>query len=126
MVFDDIRTALIITLSILVVVLLARRFRDRIMQRDMPAKMHAEIRKLEVAYHPARLRVQVHVPVTGPIRTSLLDEGHRTIHEWEEQSLDHGLHTVERLLPEMPDGYHFLEMSSATQRTVRRFRLQRA
>lgn len=123
---EDLRTALIITLSIVVVVLLARRFRESVLRRDLPVRIHVEIRRLEVAYHPARLRVQVHVPKAESVRTSILDMEHHTIHSWGEESLDQGLHELERTLPELQDGFHYLEMSSDTQRTVRRFRLQRA
>ena len=40
---DLLRNALLITLSILVLVLLFRRFRQRVLLRDMPAPRHAEL-----------------------------------------------------------------------------------
>jgi hypothetical protein len=48
------------------------------------------------------------------------------LHTWDEQHLASGAHTVERWLPVMTDGPYFLEMYTATQRTVRQFRLQQA
>jgi hypothetical protein len=37
-----------------------------------------------------------------------------------------GNHALEQELPELSDGVYYLELTSATQRTVRQFRLQQA
>lgn len=120
----SLRTALLITLSILLVVVLLRRFRRRVLAKDLPVNSHAELLKLEVAYHPARLRVQLHVPQDQIVHTALLDVADHHVHTWVEVPLSAGLHTIERILPELIDGLHHFEMRTTTQRTVRQFRLQ--
>ena len=122
----NIRTALLITLSILLVVILWRRFRQRVLANDMPAPLHAELLGIQLAYHPARLRVDLKVPREQLIQTRLLDQAHAPFHTWNEERVKTGTHTLERDLPSMADGVYFLEMATATQRTVRQFRLQQA
>lgn len=123
---QTIRTALLISLSILLVVVLLRRFRRRVLAKDLPVNSHAELLRLEVAYHPARLRVQLHVPEDQIVHTALLDAADHHMHMWVEVPLNAGTHTIERLLPELGDGMHHFEMRTTTQRTVRQFRLQQA
>lgn len=122
----NVRTALLITLSVLVVVILWRRFRQRVVANDMPAPLHAELLGIELAYHPARLHVHLKMPSQQEIRTALLDAEHRAMHHWPQETLKAGEHRTERALPTLPDGLYHLEMSTATQRTVRQFRLQQA
>ncbi len=119
------RTALLITLSILLVVILYRRFRQRVMLRDLPVVSHAELVALNVAYHPARLRVLVKVPTKQELRMHVLSLEHERVHTWPSSTQGPGEVQVELVLPELPDGTYNLEMSTSTQRTVRQFRLQR-
>jgi hypothetical protein len=123
---QTIRTALLITLSIAVVVLLWRAFRRSVMQRDLPAVQHAELINVEVVYHPARLHVLVSVPGAQDIHVALLDGQHRAVHHWALVRLDQGSHELEYGLPALEDGLFYLEVSTATQRTERQFRLQQA
>ncbi len=120
------RTALLITLSILLVAVLWRRFKRTVMANDMPAPMHVELVRLEVAYHPPRLHVVLSVPSEQHIATGLLDHGHTHIHGWQDKKLAPGVHTLELPLPTIVDGAYFLDLTTATQRTVRQFRLQQA
>ncbi len=120
----NVRTALIVSLSVLVLVILWKRLRQYILTKDMPAPLHAELIGLELAYHPARLRVVVKVPGPQKILTRLLDQQHVPFHTWDEAQLQTGEHSLERTLPPLADGIYFLEMATATQRTVRQFRLQ--
>lgn len=120
------RTVLLITLSIAVVVLAARRFRRWVLLRDMPAILHAEVLALEVMYHPARLRLEVKVPRQQRIHATLLDPHHTALHQWDDATLAPGTHTMELALPPLADGDHVLEVSTATQRTFRTFRLRTA
>jgi len=121
-----VRTALIITLSILLAFLLFRRFRRAVQRKDVPVPSHAELLSVELAYHPARLRVLLSVPGQQPVRTALLDAEHHVLHQWEEDGLEKGRHMVERELPPLADGRYYLEMRTATQRTVRQFILRQA
>jgi uncharacterized membrane protein YhiD involved in acid resistance len=121
---NTIRTALIITLSVLLVLVALRRYRRWVMRRDMPAPLHAELIELHVEYHPARLRVVIAVPRDQVIHTALLDADHVHVHHWADMPLERGDSTVDLTLPTLDDGYYHLEMRTATQRTVRRFRLQ--
>ena len=121
----NLRTALIITLSILLVAVLWRRFKRKVVATEMPAPLHAELIALEVEYHPARLHVVIHVPGEQVIRTRLLGAVHNALHEWEQSKVGQGEVKLQLLMPEVQDGTYHLEMSTATQRTVRQFRLMR-
>lgn len=118
------RTILLITLSVLLVVVLYQRFKRKVKAEDLPAPTHAELRALDVAYHPARLLVLVHLPAEQALRTALTDADHRLIHAWPEEMLPCGNRRFERALPQLESGTYHFEVSTSTQRTVRRFRLQ--
>lgn len=118
------RTALLITLSILLVIVMWQRFRRSVMAKDLPAPQHAELIKLEVAYHPVRLIAVIHLPSAQRIATSLADEKHQRITSWAEETLEAGTHRIERSLPELSEGSFHFEVATATQRTIRRFRHQ--
>ena len=120
------RTTLLITLSILLIVVLLRLFRRRVMARDLPVNSHAELLRLEVAYHPARVIVLLRVPNDQIVHTALLDPQDHHAHIWLEEPIAAGTHTIERQLPLLADGLHHFEMRTTTQRTVRQFRLQQA
>ena len=92
--------------------------------RSHPAPAHGELKALTVAYHPARLEVQLNVPLDQIIGTGILDEAHRPVHKWEGKPLASGVHRLALDLPALKDGSYFLEMTTSTQRTVRQFRLQ--
>jgi hypothetical protein len=121
---ETLRTALIITLGILVLVLAFRRFKQFVLAKDMPAPLHAEVLTLTVAYHPARLFVELAVPEPQNIHFALLDAQHSRLYDWNDQPAQGGRYALELMLPNGPDGAYYLEMSTATQRTVRQFRLQ--
>lgn len=118
------RTALLITLSILLLIVLYQRFRRRVLARDLPVPRHAELVRLEVAYHPVRLLVVVELPEAQSIQVSLADERHEPLHHWPEERKDPGSHALELILPALPEGVYHFTLATATQRTVRRFRLQ--
>ena len=120
------RSALLISLSILVIILAWRLYKQRVVARDLPAVSHAELLALEVAYHPARLRVRVMVPLKEVLHSAVLDASHEPIHHWDDEQQEGGTHEMERALPSLPDGSYYFELSTATQRTVRKFRLQQA
>ncbi|HQX29394.1 MAG: hypothetical protein IPI00_05095 [Flavobacteriales bacterium] len=120
---QNIRTALIVTLSVLLVVVLWRRFKRGVLAKDMPAPLHAELINLQVQYHPARLHVVVKVPSNQTIRTNLLDGAHNPLHAWADVDMKPGESTIELALPAAADGQYHLEMCTDTQRTVRQFRL---
>jgi hypothetical protein len=117
------RTALLITLSILLVFVLLRRFRRSVLARDTPAAQHVQVERLNVAYHPPRLFVVVTVPKEQAITTRVLDGEHRSVHDPQVKDLEAGTHTVVLDLPVLLDGVYFLEVTTDTQRTVRQFRL---
>lgn len=120
------RNALLITLSITLVLVLYRRFRLAVLARHMPAPMHAELVDLLVEYHPTRLRVTVKVPSQQLLSMCVLDADHRAVHEWVAERQGPGVVELVRDLPVLPDGLYHLELSTATQRTERMFRLQQA
>ncbi len=121
---DILRTTLIITLAFLLLVLIVSRVRRRVVSASVPAPMHAELISLEVAYHPSRLHIQVHLPIGQSLRTALLDQHHQVRYSWPEDRLEKGDHAMERALPPLADGIYYLELATPTQRTIRQFRLQ--
>ncbi|MBX2979223.1 MAG: hypothetical protein KF905_08020 [Flavobacteriales bacterium] len=120
------RTALIITLSIMVVVLGWMRLRQWMLVRDVPVIKHTELEDLVVAYHPERLHLVVRVPTKQTLNTVLLDASHKQLFQWDDLVLEAGRHTYELQLPELADGSFRLAIHTATQRTERSFRLQRS
>ena len=122
---DLLRNVLLITLSILVLALLFRRFRQRVLAREMPAPRHAELLELRVSYHPARFLARVRLPAAQRVSLVLRDAAQGELRSWPDEDLGAGDHELERPLDGIPDGDLHLEVRTATQRTVRRFRLQR-
>ncbi|MBL8011351.1 MAG: hypothetical protein JNJ64_12175 [Flavobacteriales bacterium] len=120
---ENLRIALTITLSILLLLVLLRRFRDRVVRHDLPVAGHAELIGLQVAYHPARLLVRVRMPQARSMSWTLLDQAHHELHRWPDLPLQAGDHAVELALDARADGIYHLQMASESQRTIRRFRL---
>lgn len=120
------RTTLIITLSIVLLVLLWRKLRERWTAKDVPVVRHAEVTAVEVLYHPERVRLAVVVPTSQVLRIAVLDASHRPCHSWPEHVSEPGSHTMELALPVLPDGQYHVEVATSTQRTERSFRLHRS
>lgn len=118
------RTALLISLSMVLILVLFQRFRRKAMATELPAPLHAELLVLEVAYHPARLVVEVKLPDEQVLLTRLHDAEHRPVHAWPDERARGGRLHLERMLPDLAPGTYHFELATATQRTVRRFRLQ--
>lgn len=120
------RTALLITLSILLVVVVFRRLRQYVLSKDMPAINHAELLGLEVQYHPLSLRILLNMPQNETLDMALLDHQNSIVFTWDGSSLTRGQHTMGLVLPVLEDGHYYFELRTSTQRTVRGFRLQQA
>lgn len=120
------KLTLLVSLSILVVILLWRRFRDLTMQKERPVPMHAELMALQVLYHPARLRVEVLMPREEELSPAVLDTEHRETRSWPSMVKGKGTHVVELALDEHMHGEYYFELRTRSQRTVRRFHLQQA
>lgn len=123
---ENIRTTLIITLSILVVVLAARRFRQYVKRHHTPVPQQMELLAIEVAYHPMILRVQVSVPMEEELVLAMLSDTHAPHAAWPTVRLTKGEHVLELPLHEDADGTYFFELASRTQRTERRFIVRKA
>jgi hypothetical protein len=123
---ERIRLTLLISLSILFLVMLWKRFKQRTMAQELPAPSHAELISLQVLYHPERLRVHVKVPSVQDLTPAVLDRQHVQVFTWPSVQAGKGAHVFELPLDALADGEHFFELGTATQRTVRRFRLMRA
>jgi hypothetical protein len=123
---DTLRLTLLISLSILFVAMLWKRFKQRTMAKDLPAPSHAELLSLHVLYHPERLRVKVKVPSDQELVPAVLDGEHVQVFVWPSVRTVKGSHVLELPLNSLADGDHYFEMGTDTQRTVRRFSLTRA
>jgi|LakMenE01Jun11ns_1017448.scaffolds.fasta_scaffold9826215_2 hypothetical protein len=121
---ENLRLTLLISLLVLLVAVLWRRLKRKVVAKELPAPIHAELIALQVAYHPLRLRVEVSLPDRQDLGSTLVKADHSPLHEWSKMTLDPGMHTFELLLPVLADGPHYYQLSTATQRTVRVFRLQ--
>lgn len=123
---ENLRLALLISLSILLIVVLYKRFKQYVMQRDLPAPLHAELVRVEVMYHPTRLRVEVTVPNDQEVRPAMLSETHEHLHGWPACVLPKGPGVLELPVNGRPDGTYFFELATQSQRTERRFTLRQA
>lgn len=123
---ENIRATLIISLSILVVVLAVRRFRQYVKLHHTPVPQQMELLAIEVAYHPLILRVQVSVPREEELFLSMLSEVHVPHSSWPSVRLAKGDHVLELPINDDVDGTYFFELASPTQRTERRFIVRKA
>lgn len=123
---DTFRNALLISLIILLVVMLYRRLKQRVLARDLPAPMHAELVRLEVMYHPARLRVEFTLPKEQRIHPALLSDTHQHLHAWASEEIPSGTRIMELPLTDRTDGAYFFQLATDSQRTERRFILRQA
>ena len=123
---DNIRHTLLITLGILLVAVLYKRFKRYVMIRDLPAPLHAELVHVEVMYHPTRLRVEMTVPRDEDVTPAVLSEQHEHLHDWPARRVHQGHSVLELPLEGRMDGTYFFELATATQRTERKFTLRQA
>jgi hypothetical protein len=118
---DTLRTTLLISLSVLVLVIAYRRFRQYVQQHHSPVPRHAELLQVEVAYHPVRVRVVVRLPAEEEVFPAVLGADHARYAQWPAMRLAAGSHELEFPLPPGADGVLHFELGSSTQRTERRF-----
>jgi len=122
--FLKLRLTLLITLSILFLVLLYRRLKERVVARELPAPQHAQLIALEVMYHPARLRVELTVPSDQEIFPAMLSPVHDPLHTWPTEQFAKGRHVMVLPLNGRGDGEYFFELGTSSQRTVRKFNVR--
>ena len=115
-----------ISLSLLFVAMVFRRFKRNAMLEERPVASHAELVSLHVEYHPERIRVEVLLPGPEEVRAAMLDLGHQPLHSWPALPKDEGRHVLELPIGPAPDGEYYFELATTSQRTVRKFRLKRA
>ncbi len=118
---DELRTTLLITLAILVVVIAFRRYRRYILLKHLPVAQHVRLESIEVAYHPERLRVQLELPVGTEVFTAMLGSDHVLLKKWPAMHMPKGTQLLELPLEAGQQGVFFLEVATGTQRTERRF-----
>ena len=123
---DSLRPALLLSLSILFLLMLWRRFKHKAMMAERPVAAHAELLALHVEYHPERLRAEVAMPEDGELRPALLDGEHRPLFAWPRMNGKARTQVLELPLTDHADGTYYFELATATQRTVRRFILNRS
>jgi len=122
---DQLRPALLISLTVLFAAMLYRRFKRKTMAEERPVASHAELLALHVEYHPERLRAEFLLPGPEEVRPAMLDLGHRRFRDWPAQSREEGTHVLELPIGPAPDGEYYFELATSSQRTVRKFRLKR-
>ena len=118
---DTLRITLLLSLSLLFIYMLAKRFKQKVMAKELPIASHAELLSVQVLYHPARLRMEVLLPSSEVLRPSVLDTEHVLVHKWEVTSHGNGKHVLELSLIDVSYGDYFLELATSSQRTVRKF-----
>jgi len=123
---DTLRTTLIITLSILVVVILVRRYKRHIHLHHMPVPQQVKLVAVEVMYHPPMLRVQVSMPQPEEVFPAMLSEAHAPLLKWPAVVVEKGVQVLELPLQADAEGCFFFEIATSTQRTERRFMVRRA
>ncbi len=122
---DHLRIALLLSLSLLFIAMVWRRFTRRVMETERPVPLHAELLALQVEYHPERLRAEVSLPMAEELRPAMLDLRYKTLHSWAGLSKEAGKHVLELPIGTAPDGEYYFELATSSQRTVRKFRLKR-
>jgi hypothetical protein len=123
---DTLRLSLLLSLSLLFIFMLARRFKQQTVAKESPVPLHAELLSLQVMYHPERLRVELRMPRSEVIVPTMLGNDHRPEQVWPTFDLAAGDHVLGLPLTDRAEGDHFLELATSTQRTVRKFSLKRA
>ncbi len=123
---DQLRLALLISLSILFVVMLWRRFKMKAMIAQLPVPSHAELLALQVEYHPTRLRVEVTLPGAEELRPAMLTMEHGPLYQWPATAKSAGRHVLELPIDGYADGEYYFELATSSQRTVRKFQLKRS
>lgn len=123
---ESFRTALLITLSILVVVIAVRRLKQYLRQHHMPIPQHVRLLDVQVMYHPERLHVRVKMPRETEVRTTLLSSVHEPLKRWPSGTVPEGEHVLELPLEAGREGVYYLEIATDTQRTERRFTVRQA
>ena len=118
---SDLRITLLVSLAILLIVIVWRRFKQRTVAHELPVRAHAELITLQMRYHPPRLRVEVIMPDAERIRPAMLDLHHGPVHHWPEIDLAAGSHILEFPLNGHTVGDHYFELATGSQRTVRKF-----
>ncbi|HMN06212.1 MAG TPA: hypothetical protein PKD45_10830 [Flavobacteriales bacterium] len=118
---ESFRTALLITLSILVVVILVRRFKQYIRLHHLPVPQHVKVLDVQVLYHPARVRVAMDLPEVAQVHPAMLNAHHAPLKQWTSVQMEKGNHVLELQLDHGLEGVFYLEIATDTQRTVRRF-----
>lgn len=122
---ESIRTALLITLSILVVVIVVRRFKLYVRTHLQPVPQQVHLKAVEVMYHPLRLRIAFHLPAAEAVSPALLGHGHARLRQWPTALLEAGDHALELPMEEVPEGHYSIELATGSQRTERRFTVRR-
>lgn len=124
---ESLRTALLITLAILVVVILVRRVKQYMRQHHLPIPQQVKLVEMQVEYHPLRLRVVVKVPVAGTgVQFAVLSQERARLKQWPSTEVPQGEQVVELPLEAGQPGVFFLEVATDTQRTERRFTVRQA
>lgn len=118
---ESLRTALLITLAILVAVILYRRIKRYYRVHHMPIPRHMDLLAVEVMYHPPVLRVHIAMPAPGEVFPAMLSDAHAPLAKWPSEALGQGTHVLELPLQEGVEGHFFFEIATATQRTERKF-----
>lgn len=118
---DTLRTTLLISLALLVVIIAIRRYKQYIKVHHTPVPRHAELLEVEVAYHPPRVRVLVRLPKEEEVFPAVLAADHTRMSTWPPMRLAAGSHEIEFPLAPEADGVLHFELGSSSQRTERRF-----
>lgn len=122
----DFRTALLITLVILLVVIAVRRFKQYVKLHHSPVPQQVELVAVEVTYHPLMLRVQMTMPRPEEVFPAMLSHVHGPVHKWPAVQVAQGDHVLELPLADQAEGTYFFEIATSTQRTERRFTVRQA
>lgn len=122
---ESLRTALLITLSILVVVILVRRIKQYMRQHHLPVPQHVKLLEVQVAYHPKRLHLSVKLPAETEVHVAMMSLDHALLKKWPSVQVPQGEQVLELPLDADQEGVFFLEVATDTQRTERRFIVRR-
>lgn len=123
---STLRWVLLVSLSITLLFVWYRRFRVNTLSKEVPVVKHAELTRIDVAYHPERLKLSMTVPRTQEMHAAVLDEGWNEVKQFPAHLLEQGRPEWVLEISGLRPGRYYVRLTSSGQSTERMFILRGA
>ena len=121
--WESIRVGLTIGFGLILFVMLYKRLAAHFGPQP-PPENQAWLMDMRVCYHPQRLEVEVHVPLSAEVKTDLIDGSGRIVLSWGQELLSSGNHTLKRPLEGIDTGSYVFRIATGEQSTKRGFQIK--